>query len=154
MPVYMGCDITQDPLLSIEFSPTNPKNNTMAFLTGEGNDKFDYLFTRLYSKWLNNENVYIRGHDYVTINKTEEVFYQPWIEAIEVNGTDGNQFHPNLEDDEILTAFVSNFARSGTFTYKDSSWDTYPSDTNSAIEMMNFYLSDTIMQNKFKNPDN
>ena len=55
MPVYMGGDITTDPLLSIEFSPTNPKNNTMGFLSGTGPDSYDFLFTRLYSKWLDHE---------------------------------------------------------------------------------------------------
>ena len=62
----------------------------MAFLSGDGEDDFDYLFTRMYSKWLDSETVYIKGLDYKTINKTEPVFYQPWIEPIEVNGTDGN----------------------------------------------------------------
>ena len=71
----MGGDITQAPNLSVEFSPTNPKNNSMAFLTGEGKDDFDYLLTRMYSKWLDSDTVYIRGNDYVTINKTEPVFY-------------------------------------------------------------------------------
>lgn len=60
MPVFAGGDITQDPFLSLTFSPTNPKDNKMAFLGGSGSDKYDYLFTRLYAKWLDRTDVRIR----------------------------------------------------------------------------------------------
>lgn len=59
LPPYLGGDQTADPFLSIEFSPTNPRNNSMAFLSGAGDKDYDYLFTRLYSKWLGETNVYI-----------------------------------------------------------------------------------------------
>ena len=54
MPVYQGGDTTNDPFLSIDLSPTNPKDNKMTFLTGEGDEKYAYLFTRTYNKWLDN----------------------------------------------------------------------------------------------------
>jgi hypothetical protein len=53
MPVYQGGDTTNSPFLSIDQSPTNPANNSMAFLSGEGDEQYDYLFTRSYVKWLN-----------------------------------------------------------------------------------------------------
>lgn len=90
----------------------------------------------------------------MNLNETETVFNNPWTESIDVNGTDGNQFHPNVKEDEILTAFVNNFARSGLFSYKDSTFDAYPCGVHKSVELMNFYLTDEIMQNKHKNPDN
>lgn len=110
----------------------------------------------MYSKWLNSETVFVQGMDYVTINKTEPVFYQPWIEPIEVNGTDGNQFHPNVAKDEQITAFVSNFANSAHFNYKNSEpTSTYQSvDPHGSLEIMNFYLAESDMQNQDKNPKN
>lgn len=154
LPPYLGGDQTADPFLSIEFSPTNPRNNSMAFLSGAGDQDYDYLFTRLYSKWLGQTNVYIQGKDYETINKTVPILIQPWVEAIQINGTDGNQFHPDVLNDEILSCFVNNFAKAATFTYKESEYDTYPSDKHSAIEMMKFYLAEKEMQNQVTNPAN
>jgi hypothetical protein len=89
MPIYKGGDQTQSPFLSTIYAPTNPINNTIAFLSGEGEDKFDYLFTRSYSKWLNQDLIWRQTRDYTSINVTETVFRQPWLEPIEVNGTDG-----------------------------------------------------------------
>ena len=59
-----------------------------------------------------------------------------------------------MHNDEVLTAFVSNFARTASFTFRDSVWNTYPCDKHGSLEMMNFYLSDGIMENQEKNPDN
>ena len=62
----------------------------MAFLSGEGDDSYDYLFTRLYAKWLDRTDVRIRINDYYNLNQTEAIYNNPWTESIEVNGTDGN----------------------------------------------------------------
>jgi hypothetical protein len=78
-----------------------------------------------------------------------DVYVNPWAEDIFINGTDGNQFHPDIKDDEILTAFVSDFARTLNFEYKDSDTTSY-----SHLELMNFYLSDLDMKNQKENPDN
>lgn len=51
-PVYKGGDQTQDPVLSVDQGVTNPRDNEVAYLSGDtsqGNEKDDdksYLFTR------------------------------------------------------------------------------------------------------------
>ena len=48
-----------------------------------------------------------------------------------------------------MTAYVSDFARSLSFEYKDSDTDSYKN-----IELMNFYLSESDMKNWRENPEN
>jgi len=92
----MGGDTTNSPFLSVIFAPTNPINNSMSFLSGTGGEDYDYLFTRLYSTWLDKNEIYVQGRDYETINKTVPILREPWLETLPVNGTDGTQFHPNI----------------------------------------------------------
>jgi hypothetical protein len=54
-----------------------------------------------------------------------------------------------VKDDELLTAYVSDFARTLSFEYKDSDKDSYKN-----IELMNFYLSELDMKNQKENPEN
>lgn len=153
-PVYMGGDVTNSPFLSIIFSPTNPLNNSMAFFQGDGDEDYSYLLTRTYSKWMGQQQVYIKKKDYTSLNQTNDVFFNPWNEPVEVNGTDGNQFHPDVQKDEVLVAFVNNFARTANFVYGDSDLEFYSDGFHKSIEMMNFYLDPKLMQNQEKNPDN
>ena len=92
--------------------------------------------------------------DYKSLTELETIYTNPWKYDTQVNGTDGNQFHPILETDERLVAFVADFARQVDFVYNDSQLDAYDCGKSHSIEMMNFYLSDKIMQNQEKNPDN
>ena len=69
-----------------------------------------------------------------------------------VNGTDGNQFHPDVKQEEEVFVYVNNFARSASFVYGESDFDAYSNDTHNAIEMMNFYINKDLM--KKANPDN
>lgn len=152
LPVYTGGDATNSPFLSLTFGATNPPNNSIAFLQGSGDDKHSYLLTRTYVKWLGQATVAMSKNDYTSLNVTEPVLYNPWRVDIPVNGSDGNQFHPNVEPGETLFAFVSNFARTATFVYGESNRDAYKDGFHSAIEMMNFYLSDDVLDSK--NPAN
>ena len=68
LPIYLGGDTTNSPYLSIDQSPTNSANNMIAFLSGTGDNKQDYLLTRQYAKWMNQENISILRKDYKTIN--------------------------------------------------------------------------------------
>lgn len=88
------------------------------------------------------------------MSKLKTVYVNPWKESTQVNGTDGNQFHPIIQSDERLVAFVPDFARSVDFVYRDSQFDAYQCGRSNSIEMMNFYLSDEIMQNQQKNSKN
>ena len=105
-------------------------------------------------KWLGEENIYIRRKDYISLNQTTDILANPWVEPVPMNGTDGNQFHPNVQEDEILVAFVNNFARTANFVYGESDYDAYNNNTHKAIEMMNFYLDKNLMKNQEENPDN
>jgi hypothetical protein len=96
----------------------------------------------------------MRGKDYTSINKLDTVYRNPWRAEVQVNGTDGNQFHPLVEQDEILTAFVPDFARQTGFTYKNSQFDAYPCGKSKSVEMMNFYLYEKEMESKYKNHEN
>ena len=46
--MWNGGDQTNDPMMSLNDSPTNPKNNPIMFFTG----KDDYMKTRSFAKWL------------------------------------------------------------------------------------------------------
>ena len=145
MPIYQGGDITNSPFLSLDKSPTNAADNKIGFLIGSGDDSDDYLLTRQYALWQNRKEITIKRKDYKNINSTHDVYQEPWIKSVQVNGTDGNQFHPNVQKDEILAAYVSDFARTATFTYNNSIFDAYECGGSDAIEMMNYLLNEDLM---------
>jgi hypothetical protein len=100
MPIYQGGDQLASPFLSIIFSPVNTPNNQIAFFMGTGDEDYSYLLTRTYAKWLDKTNICIADKDYISISKTVDICREPWLESVELNGTDGNQFHPDLQEDE------------------------------------------------------
>ena len=107
--IHKGGDQTNSMFLSLNKAPTNPSDNTIAFFSGQADsdsDEKSYLLTRLYQKWLNREHISIKRKDYASINDLADIYVNPWGEDVYINGTDGNQFHPDVKDDEILTAFV------------------------------------------------
>mmetsp|Transcript_78093 Transcript_78093/g.107977 ORF Transcript_78093/g.107977 Transcript_78093/m.107977 type:complete len:143 (+) Transcript_78093:2582-3010(+) len=59
------------------------------------------------------------------------------------------QFHPLLEDDEILGAWVNDLSRTCYFNYIDSDTTTYP-----GLDMMKYYIEDDQMYNLTANPAN
>lgn len=56
-PIYMGGDNTTSPILALNDPPTHPKDNTVAFFTGED----DYTMTRTYGQWLGQEYIVMKG---------------------------------------------------------------------------------------------
>lgn len=63
--------------------------------------------------------------------------YNPWTEQVLLAGTDGMQFHPLLEDEEILGAWVNDLSRTCYFNYRGSDTSTYP-----GLDMMKYYIED------------
>jgi len=55
LPVYLGGDQTVSSFLALDAPPTHPKNNPIAYLTGEN----DYKLTRDYALWLNSTEVLV-----------------------------------------------------------------------------------------------
>lgn len=52
----------------------------------------------------------------------------------QLHGTNGAQFHPDLEDNELVSAFISDFGRNAYMQYKQQSdSDSYP-----GLEIMKF----------------
>ena len=51
---------------------------------------YSYLFTRSYAKWLGQESISIAGKDYKSINQTVDILKNPWLEKVQINGTDGD----------------------------------------------------------------
>lgn len=87
-PLYMGGDNTTSSFLSLNNPPTHPKNNTIAFFTGED----DYTMTRTYGQWLGQENILMAGKQYTSMTTIEDYTYSPWEETVLLAGTDGMQF--------------------------------------------------------------
>lgn len=87
----------------------------------------------------------MRRRDYKSINQLETIYDNPWKIDVPLNGTDGGQFHPLVQKDERLVAFLPFLARSADLTYRESVFDAYECGKSNSIEMMNFYLDDELM---------
>ena len=121
-PIYMGGDNTTSPILALNDPPTHPKDNTVAFFTGED----DYTMTRTYGQWLGQEYIVMKGKQYTSLTKIEDFTYSPWREPVLLDGTDGMQFNPDQKEDEPLRAFVNDLSRNCYFDYSHTDTDTYP----------------------------
>lgn len=96
---------------------THPTDNTIAFYTGED----AYLKTRTYGRWLDEEQIKVKTQDYTSLRSVDELLYSPWREPVNLDGTDGMQFHPILTKDDTIAAFVNDLSRTCYFTYDDDS---------------------------------
>lgn len=85
LPIYMGGDNSTSPLLAVSQPPTHPANNTVAFFTGQD----EYMMTRTYGKWIDQEYIKMRGKEYKSINEIVDYTYSPWRENVLLDGTDG-----------------------------------------------------------------
>ncbi len=56
--------------MSLNDSPTNPKNNPIMFFTG----KDDYKKTRSFAKWLDLDYITLQRKDYASIYTLEDQF--------------------------------------------------------------------------------
>jgi len=98
MPVYNGGDQTNDPFMSINKSPTAPKDNPIIFFTGTD----DYLYTRTFGSWLGQDHITMKRKDYLSLSELTDVYTDPWSKEGQestpeyLHGTDGFQFHPDL----------------------------------------------------------
>lgn len=135
--MYNGGDQTNDPFMSINTSPTQPPNNTVAFFTGTD----DYLFTRRVARWLNLEYVSMKRMDYDSISTLSNRYVEPWMGRDLLDGTDGMTFHCDLQPEDHLAAFVPDFARVAYFTYHNVDKDAYP-----GLELMVFQLDKKLME--------
>lgn len=61
--MWNGGDQTNDPFMSLNESPTNPKNNPIMFFTGKDN----YLNIRSFAKWLDLDYITLKRKDYQSI---------------------------------------------------------------------------------------
>lgn len=75
----------------------------------------------------------IKRKAYTSIYETADVYQEPWTERVEIDGTDGMQFHPLLTKEERISAFVNDISRNAYFTYVNSDFNTY-----NGLEMMTF----------------
>ena len=71
--------------MSLNDSPTNPKDNPITFLTGTDN----YLYTRSFAKWLDQELITMKRKDYTSLTELDDVFVSPWSVPQPLEGTDG-----------------------------------------------------------------
>jgi len=62
--VFEGGDNTTQTYLSIEFPSHKGLINQVDLLSGAGDKKYDYYFTRLMTKWLGSETYIFEGKDY------------------------------------------------------------------------------------------
>lgn len=106
---------------------TDDANLWSRVFTGKGDPKL--LAT--YSQW----------HEMV------ELPYWGSPEANAINGTEGFMFHPNIQLDKKMYAFIDNLFRSGYFTYNNSA-------TVEEIDVVRFCLPAYELNNASVNPDN
>lgn len=144
-PVWNGGDQTNDAFMSINDSPTNPPNNTMVFFTGTD----DYMYTRRVARWLDLDYISIKKRDYDSLTQLSDRYVEPWEGRDYLDGTDGATFHPVLNKEDRISAYVPDFARSVYFTYFESDRDSY-----SGLQMMKYHLDTRLMLNESANPDN
>ncbi|CDW87257.1 cd36 family protein [Stylonychia lemnae] len=149
LPVWNGGDQTNDPFMSINYSPTSPKDNPIVFFSGTD----DYLYTRSFGLWLDLPYITMKRKDYTSLFNLEAVYADPWIQADGtggkeyLEGTDGFQFHPDLQSDDRLWVWVNDLGRNGYFDYYSDDTDAYD-----GLKMMTYQISPDLM--KKANKDN
>ena len=143
-PVYMGGDNTTSAFLSLADPPTHPADNNIAFFTGE--DAYEY--TRTYGQWLGQEDIMMAGREYVSITEIQDYIYSPWNETVQLDGTDGMQFSPDLHEGDTIAAFVNDLSRNCYFDYSHTD-DVYPH-----LDTYIFNIQTELMLNETANPAN
>lgn len=73
-PVFMGGDMTVNPMLSLNNRPTSPANNPISFFTGVGAEDL----TRTMQMWYGSTNVTVQGKAYETTTTVVDLPYNPW----------------------------------------------------------------------------
>jgi len=144
-PVWQGGDVTTPPFLSINNPPTNIKNNKVTLFTGVN----DYKFTRRYALWANVPFANIQKPQYTSIYDTVSTNIEPWKERQYLAGTDGVQFHPDIQNSEKLYVWVPELCRVGSFDFVGEDKDQYPE-----LTLYKYAIAKDLMQNYTENPAN
>ena len=66
------------------------------------------------------------GEEYTSITQKQNYIYSPWSTNITLDGTDGFQFSPNLQTEDVIAAFVNDLNRNCYFDYYETDDTTYP----------------------------
>jgi len=122
LPVYNGGDATVSPFLSINKPPSMPVDTPTAFFTGKGN----YLMTKQYASRFNLPYIAYEKKVYKNVDNIETAYIEPWAERVMLNGTDGSQFHPDIQETDFLYAFAYDLCYISTFDFNTSSTEMYP----------------------------
>ena len=104
--------------------------------------------TRVYGQWLEDEYIKMAGKEYVSINEIQDYKFSPWKEQVLLDGTDGFQFPPNLQKDDVIKAFVNDLSRNCYFDYSHVD-DRFPH-----LDTYIFNIQTALMQNMTANPAN
>jgi hypothetical protein len=120
-PVYMGGDATNPAFMTTNAPPTIMRTQNLSYFSGDD----DYMSTRRIAKWNNDSFVTVLRKDYDDIATVSSQFINPWDTQINLDGTDGMQFHPLVEETETLSAFTNEISRHGYFDFKTSNTDDY-----------------------------
>ena len=108
------------------------------------------MYTRRIAKWNDNKYVTVKRGDYQDINTITYSFVNPWGEnEVALDGTDGVQFHPLIDESTELSVFTNEIARNGYFTHVSSNTDDYD-----GLNVLTYQIKENLMWAQDYNPDN
>lgn len=108
-----GGDPTISPWMSINDSPTSPVNGTDCFFVGGEHHEL----TRQYCFWLNNKYMRMKLPQITGLRTHETEMVNPWNGDVPIQGTDGGQFNPLLEQNNDVYLFVSDIMMPVRFNF-------------------------------------
>ena len=81
------------------------------------------------------------------------MYVEPWKERVYLSGTDGNQVHPNLKEEQLgdLLIFVSDLSRAGGFEKKNVTQDE---NIYQGLTLYFIQIQQSLMSNYTYNPAN
>lgn len=94
-------------------------SNDIAFFTGQTDD----TYTRSFALYNDEDEVTVPVIEYNTTKTTEMGYDGPWDDDVDLVGTDGLQFEPGLEDDDVLTVFFPELSRAVQFEFVSETED-------------------------------
>ena len=97
---------------------------------------------------MNSTKIMIQKKDYTSINELYNTTFSPWRDEVYLDGTDGMQFQPSLNDDVKLGAFVNDMSRNCYFDYSRDD-DRYKHYTTKI-----YSIEESLMYNYTKSPAN
>ncbi|CDW73912.1 scavenger receptor class member 2 [Stylonychia lemnae] len=138
IPVYMGGNQTHSTEQSYKSPRQAPSRGSVAFFTGADGD---YLEVKKYARWQNHDDIVVIRKSYDTIwDLDENNAIRPWSQIVYLDGTDSYQFHPDVSEDETLSAFSPLLCRVIQFQYLGRDKQNY-----GRIQAMKFKVADYFM---------